>query len=73
MALGQGPKRALLALGYAGWSAGQLDAEIQANGWLHAPADFDLIVDGAPTEKWVRAVGTLGIDLAALSGAAGHA
>ena len=73
MALGQGPKRALLALGYAGWSAGQLDAEIQANGWLHAPADFDLIFDGAPTEKWVRAVGTLGIDLAALSGAAGHA
>jgi putative transcriptional regulator len=73
MALGQGPKRALLALGYAGWSAGQLDAEIQANGWLNSPADADLIFDMPPADKWKRAVGGLGIDLAALSAVAGHA
>jgi putative transcriptional regulator len=72
IALGQGPKRALLALGCAGWAPGQLDAEIQNNGWLHAPADPDLVF-GAKGEMWGKAVARLGIDIAALSGTAGHA
>jgi len=70
---GGGPKRAMLALGYAGWAPGQLDGEIQANGWLHAPADPDIVFDNDLASKWARAVKTIGIDLALLSGEAGHA
>ena len=72
IASGQGPKQAILALGYAGWSPGQLENEIHHNGWLHCPADADLIfgdIDG----KYQRALAKLGIDLAALSNEAGHA
>ena len=47
IARGQGPRNAVLALGYAGWSAGQLESEIQANGWLNCPADAELIFDSA--------------------------
>jgi putative transcriptional regulator len=70
---GDGPKRNLLALGYAGWGPGQLDTEIQANGWLHVAADDDLIFDHGADDKWRRAIGKLGIDPSALSGDAGHA
>ena len=70
---GQGPRRSLLALGYAGWAPGQLDAEMQANGWLSAPADADLVFDPDFEGKWQRALGKLGIDLTLLSTEAGHA
>jgi putative transcriptional regulator len=70
---GDGPRHSLLALGYAGWGPGQLDAEIQANGWLHVAADDDLIFASGIEDKWRRAIGKLGIDPAALSGDAGHA
>jgi putative transcriptional regulator len=70
---GTGPRRSLLALGYAGWGPGQLDAEIQANGWLHVAADDDLIFDAGFDDKWRRAIGKLGVDPSALSGDAGHA
>jgi putative transcriptional regulator len=70
---GTGPRRSLFALGYAGWGPGQLDAEIQANGWLHADADDDLIFDHGTDDKWRRAIGKIGVDPAALSGDAGHA
>lgn len=73
IALGQGPQRSLLALGYAGWGPGQLDSEIQANGWLHVEADPSLIFDNDLTNKWERAIGKLGVDLSLLSGDAGHA
>ena len=73
MAKGAGPRRCLLALGYAGWAPGQLDHEIQANGWLHAPADENLIFGDDAGSKWDRALGILGIDAALLSGDAGHA
>ncbi|MEE8214056.1 MAG: YqgE/AlgH family protein, partial [Alphaproteobacteria bacterium] len=73
MAEGVGPRRCLLALGYAGWAPGQLDYEIQANGWLHAPADENLIFGEDAGSKWDRALGILGIDAALLSGDAGHA
>ena len=70
---GAGPRRSLLALGYAGWAPGQLDAEMQANGWLSVPADSDLLFDGDFDAKWQRALTKLGIDLTMLSTDAGHA
>jgi putative transcriptional regulator len=70
---GEGPRRSLLALGYAGWAPGQLDAEIQANGWLSVPADTDLVFDPDSEGKWRRALAKLGIDLTLLSTEAGHA
>lgn len=73
IARGSGPRRSLLALGYAGWGPGQLDQEIQANGWLHVPADDDLVFDEHVDTKWERAIGKLGIDISLLSGDAGHA
>lgn len=69
----RGPQRNLLLLGYAGWGPGQLDAEIQANGWLTVPGDEDLLYDSKLTDKWQRAIGKLGFDLSKLSGEAGHA
>ena len=70
---GEGPARCFLALGYAGWGPGQLDREIQENGWLNVPADDRLIFDPSPGEKWDRALAKLGVNLTALSGEAGHA
>ncbi len=73
IALGKGPQRSLLALGYAGWAPGQLDAEIHANGWLNVDADEDLIFGSDSGGKWQKAMKKLGIDLTMLSGAAGRA
>lgn len=70
---GSGPRRSLLALGYAGWSPGQLDAEMQANGWLSVPADPGLVFDSDFDAKWQRAIAKMGIDLSMLSTDAGHA
>jgi putative transcriptional regulator len=70
---GEGPKKSLLALGYAGWGPGQLDAEIQANGWLHVDADDGLVFDPESEDKWQQAIAKIGIDLTVLSGDAGHA
>lgn len=73
IANGTGPENAVLALGYAGWAAGQLEAEIQANGWLHCPADSDLIFDSTIDTKYARALDKIGIDPTFLSTQAGHA
>jgi putative transcriptional regulator len=73
IAAGAGPKHAILALGYAGWAPGQLENEIQHNGWLHCPADPDLIFGDDVDEKYQRALDKIGIDLAMLSNEAGHA
>lgn len=70
---GSGPESALLALGYAGWAPGQLESEIQANGWLHCPATPDLIFDTDLDGKYDRALARLGIDLSRLSSQSGHA
>lgn len=67
------PTQALFALGYAGWSPGQLEAEIRNNGWLHCEADEDLLFGQSIEEKYTHALAKIGIDLAALSGEAGHA
>ena len=70
---GSGPRSAMLALGYAGWARGQLEAEIQSNGWLHCPAEDNLIFDADLATKYERAMALLGIDPAMLSDEAGHA
>ncbi len=70
---GTGPNRAILALGYAGWRPGQLESEITANGWLHCPADLDLLFDCSVEEKYDRAMSKIGIDPSHLVSEAGHA
>jgi putative transcriptional regulator len=73
IATGAGPKRAVLALGYAGWGPGQLEEELQHNGWLHCPADADLVFGKDVDAKYERALKKIGIDLGMLSTEAGHA
>lgn len=73
IATGSGPNRALLALGYAGWAPGQLEHEIQENGWLNCPADPEIIFDGDLESKYGRALDSLGIDPSHLVGVAGRA
>lgn len=73
IAEGRGPKQSLLALGYAGWSAGQLDDEIRDNAWLNVSADPDLLFGLDIDRKWERAIGKIGIDFGMLSANAGHA
>jgi putative transcriptional regulator len=70
---GSGPRHALMALGYAGWGAGQLEREIVANGWLTCPASPDMLFDGDIDRKYERLLASLGIDMAHLSQTAGHA
>jgi putative transcriptional regulator len=70
---GKGPSRAMLALGYAGWRPGQLEDEIQANGWLHCPSDLDLLFDRNLDQKYERALSKIGIDPSHLVSEAGHA
>jgi len=73
IAQGGGPKQCILALGYAGWDAGQLDEEFLQNAWLNAPADDQILFDSAHETKWQRALAKLRINPAMLSGAAGRA
>ena len=69
----RGPQKSLLALGYAGWSAGQLEREIKENAWLSGPADNDIIFRTPMDERWPRAAALLGVDLTMISREAGHA
>lgn len=73
IAKGDGPVKALLALGYSGWSKGQLEDEIADNGWLTADASADLVFNTPDGGKWEAALATLGISPLMLSGAAGRA
>lgn len=73
IARGDGPASAVLALGYAGWSAGQLDQEIQENGWLHCSADPELIFGINMDAKYDLAMQKIGINVGMLSSQAGHA
>ena len=73
IAAGEGPDRAMLALGYAGWDAGQREDEIQHNGGLHCPADPALLFDRDLGSKYTRALRSMGVDLERLSSSAGHA
>jgi putative transcriptional regulator len=73
IAEGRGPRKNMLALGYAGWNAGQLDQEIRENAWLTVPADEDLLFGGGIEHKWERAINRIGADYTMLSSEAGHA
>lgn len=73
IAIGSGPEASFLALGYSGWSAGQLEDEIASNGWLIADAKEDLIYDTNNQTKYTRSLRLLGIDEALLSSSSGHA
>lgn len=73
MAQGQGPQPALVALGYAGWDAGQLESELAANAWLSAPADPAIVFDTPFQERWAAAAALLGVDISQLSSYSGHA
>ena len=70
---GRGPRKAIMALGYSGWGAGQLEHEIAENGWLTCPASIDLLFDSDIDRKYDRILASIGIDLARLSNFAGHA
>lgn len=69
---GTGPKDFLIALGYAGWGEGQLEAEIAANSWLTVPADTGIIFNTPHEQRWTAAAQPLGIDLNLISSVAGH-
>ncbi len=70
---GEGPPRFLVALGYAGWGAGQLEGEISQNAWLNTPADLEIIFDTPADQRWQAAARLLGIDGRLLGPDAGHA
>jgi putative transcriptional regulator len=73
MASGAGPRRTLMALGYAGWGAGQLESELIANAWLSVPASPAIVFDTPFEQRWMAAAALLGINLATISPDAGHA
>ena len=73
IATGKGPQRSLIALGYAGWGAGQLEQEMADNVWLSGPATAEVLFDTPVEKRWEAAAGLLGIDLTLLSSDAGHA
>jgi putative transcriptional regulator len=73
IAQGEGPVRSFTALGYAGWGAGQIEAEIQGNGWLTVPLDEDILFDEAIGSKWARSYEKLGVSPDLLVADVGHA
>ncbi len=73
MARGIGPGKSLVALGYAGWEPGQLEAEMLANSWLNVPATTQIVFDLPFAERWAAAAKTLGIDISRMAPDAGHA
>ncbi|MBT1450448.1 YqgE/AlgH family protein [Glaciecola sp. XM2] len=68
-----GPRQSMLALGYAGWDAGQLEQEIQSNAWLTLEADQEILFNTPIHKKWQAAVNKLGVDVWQLTQQAGHA
>jgi putative transcriptional regulator len=73
IASGGGPRKAFVALGYAGWSPGQLEEELRSNSWLSAPADMRIVFETPVEQRWQAAAKLIGVDLSLLSGDAGHA
>lgn len=69
----RGPEKYVVALGYAGWSAGQLEDELKNNAWLNADADSEIVFDSPIDDRWSRAVASLGIDVSTLQPVGGHA
>jgi putative transcriptional regulator len=73
LATGNGPENALLALGYTGWGAGQLEEELIQNSWLHAPYDKTLVFCADIKDKWHAALSSIGVELSTLSDSIGRA
>ena len=73
MAEGRGPEKSLVALGFAGWGAGQLEEEIRDNAWLNCPANSQLLFETDIENRWEAAAGLIGIDINQLTGDMGHA
>jgi putative transcriptional regulator len=73
IATGKGPDQVLIALGYAGWGAGQLERELSENAWLTAPVDLDIMFNTPIHKRWRAAAARLGVDLMLISSEAGHA
>ncbi len=73
IAADKGPAKSLVALGYAGWGAGQLESELAQNAWLSGPAESDIIFNRPSQERWQAAADLLGVDLNLLSSDTGHA
>ncbi len=73
IASGDGPQESLVALGYAGWTAGQLEAEMQANAWLSVPASGEIIFSTPYDNRWQAAAQLVGVDIDRISSEAGHA
>ena len=73
LAADAGPAHALLALGYAGWGAGQLEAEIAANSWLSVEATAEVLFDTPYEQRWTAAANLIGIDIRGISTYSGHA
>jgi putative transcriptional regulator len=73
IARGEGPEHFLVALGYAGWGAGQLEHELLENTWLSAPASTTILFETPMEQRWTEAAALLGVDLTLLSHEAGHA
>jgi putative transcriptional regulator len=73
MAVGDGPQKSLVAIGYAGWEPGQIEAEMLANSWLNVTATPELVFDTPFEERWDSAARLLGVDIASISPDAGHA
>lgn len=73
IAAGKGPRRWLIALGYAGWGPGQLDEEMTRHGWFAVPGDSELLFEASIDSRWTSAYAGAGIDVGLLSASAGHA
>jgi len=73
IAEGHGPRKAILALGYAGWGTGQIENEILANGWIHCDADEALVFDTPYNSQWKTALAKIGANISGLSAEAGRA
>jgi putative transcriptional regulator len=73
MASGDGPRKSLVALGYAGWEPGQLEEEMLANSWLNVTASPDIVFDLPFADRWAAAAQTLGVDISRMAPDAGHA
>ena len=73
LAQGHGPKECLIALGYAGWGAGQLEEELANNAWLSGPADINVILNTPVKNRWESAAALVGIDINNISNDIGHA
>lgn len=73
MAAGEGPRQAIMVLGYAGWDAGQLEQELIANAWLTTEANDRIVFDTPLEDRWSAAAGLVGVDPSQLAGYTGHA